>query len=90
MQFKEFFKWHTWARHVNPDHIPHCQISSKIISQVVEAFFLNDAKQYLEIEVDPHGRYIGLLLDGQRNAIYISGPQFFKVNMKNLCLHRTN
>ena len=47
----------------------------------MEAFFLNDAHQYLEIEVDPHGRYIGLLLDGQRNAVYISGPQFFKVNL---------
>ena len=47
----------------------------------MEAFFLNDANQYLEIEVDPHGRYIGLLLDGQRNAVYISGPQFFKVNL---------
>ena len=31
--------------------------------------------------MDPHGRYIGLLLDGQRNAVYISGPQFFKVNL---------
>ena len=37
--------------------------------EVVEAFFLNEADQYLEVEFGPHGQHIVLLLDGRRNAI---------------------
>lgn len=37
--------------------------------EVVEAFFLNDKDQYLEVEFGPHGQHIVLLLDGRRNAI---------------------
>ena len=37
--------------------------------EVVEAFFLNDKEQYLELEFGPHGQHLSLLLDGNRNAI---------------------
>ena len=37
--------------------------------EVVEAFFLNDQDQYLEVEFGPHGQHIVLLLDGGRNAV---------------------
>ena len=37
--------------------------------EVVEAFFLNDDDQYLELEFGPHGQHLSLLLNGQRNAI---------------------
>ena len=37
--------------------------------EVVEAFFLNGADKYLEVEFGPHGQHIVLLLDGRRNAI---------------------
>ncbi len=36
--------------------------------------------------MDPAGRYIALLLDGRRNPVLISGPQFFKtVEVHNPC-----
>ena len=37
--------------------------------EVVEAFFLNDDEQYLELEFGPHGQHLGLLLNGRRNAV---------------------
>ena len=37
--------------------------------EVVEAFFLNDKEQYLELEFGPHGQHLMLILDGNRNAI---------------------
>ena len=37
--------------------------------EVVEAFFLNDKEQYLELEFGPHGQHLMLMLDGNRNAI---------------------
>ncbi|XP_050722661.1 uncharacterized protein LOC127001687 isoform X2 [Eriocheir sinensis] len=37
--------------------------------EVVEAFFLNDANQYLEVEVCPWGQHIVLLLSGQRVTV---------------------
>ena len=37
--------------------------------EVVEAFFLNDREQYLELEFGPHGQHLMLILDGNRNAI---------------------
>ena len=37
--------------------------------EVVEAFFLNEKDQYLEVEFGPHGQHLALLLDGRRNAI---------------------
>ncbi|XP_072644495.1 UPF0462 protein C4orf33 homolog isoform X2 [Canis lupus baileyi] len=37
--------------------------------EVVEAFFLNDiTKQYLEVELCPHGQHLVLLLSGRRNV----------------------
>ncbi|MCL4153121.1 UNVERIFIED_CONTAM: hypothetical protein GTU68_003897, partial [Idotea baltica] len=42
--------------------------------EVVEAFFLNDNEQYLEVEVSPHGQHIVLLLNGTRNDIKTSLP----------------
>jgi hypothetical protein len=43
---------------------------------VVEIFFLNDAGQYLEVEVSPRGRYLFLLLDGERNDVLSTLPVF--------------
>ena len=37
--------------------------------EVVEAFFLNDEEQYLELEFGPHGQHLMLMLNGNRNAI---------------------
>ena len=37
--------------------------------EVVEAFFLNDKEQYLELEFGPHGQQLMLILNGNRNAI---------------------
>ena len=37
--------------------------------EVVEAFFLNDANLYLELEFGPHGQHLALLLNGRRNAV---------------------
>ena len=37
--------------------------------EVVEAFFLNNKEQYLELEFGPHGQHLSLLLNGNRNAI---------------------
>ncbi|XP_045112447.1 pollen-specific leucine-rich repeat extensin-like protein 1 isoform X2 [Portunus trituberculatus] len=37
--------------------------------EVVEAFFLNNANQYLEVEVCPWGQHIVLLLSGQRITV---------------------
>ena len=37
--------------------------------EVVEAFFLNDKEQYLELEFGPHGQHLSLLLNGKKNAI---------------------
>jgi hypothetical protein len=37
--------------------------------EVVEAFFLNQEDQYLELEFGPHGQHLALLLAGRRNII---------------------
>jgi hypothetical protein len=42
--------------------------------EVVEAFFLNDAEEYLELEFGPHGQHLMLILNGNRNAIKHSLP----------------
>merc|ERR1719150_2960909 len=42
--------------------------------EVVEAFFLNDKEQYLELEFGPHGQHLMLILNGNRNAIKHSLP----------------
>ncbi|KAK4291429.1 hypothetical protein Pmani_035741, partial [Petrolisthes manimaculis] len=42
--------------------------------EVVEAFFLNDQNQYVEVEVCPWGQHIVLLLSGQRVTIRHSLP----------------
>jgi len=42
--------------------------------EVVEAFFLNDADDYLELEFGPHGQHLMLILNGNRNAIKHSLP----------------
>ncbi len=43
--------------------------------EVVELFLLGDGEQYLEIELGPHGHYLGLRLNGRRNVIK-DGIQF--------------
>ncbi|XP_005104525.1 UPF0462 protein C4orf33 homolog isoform X2 [Aplysia californica] len=42
--------------------------------EVVEAFFLNDKDQYLEVELGPHGHHLLLMLNGQRNAVETKLP----------------
>ncbi|CAG5118210.1 unnamed protein product [Candidula unifasciata] len=37
--------------------------------EVVEAFFLNDKNQYLEVELCPHGQHLLLMLNGQRKMV---------------------
>ncbi|BFZ15145.1 hypothetical protein BsWGS_18185 [Bradybaena similaris] len=37
--------------------------------EVVEAFFLNDNNQYLEVELCPHGQHLLLMLNGQRKMV---------------------
>ncbi|XP_033743396.1 UPF0462 protein C4orf33 homolog [Pecten maximus] len=37
--------------------------------EVVEAFFLNDQDDYLEVELSPHGQHLLLMLRGERNAV---------------------
>jgi len=49
--------------------------------EVVEAFFLNDKDQYLEVEFGPHGQHIVLLLDGRRNAIKHTLPLEYTVQV---------
>eukprot|EP00118_Oscarella_pearsei_P026158 m.309512 g.309512 ORF g.309512 m.309512 type:complete len:194 (+) comp46735_c0_seq1:83-664(+) len=37
--------------------------------EVVEAFFLGENEQYLEIELCPHGQFLALMLKGRRNIV---------------------
>ncbi|CAD5116429.1 DgyrCDS5319 [Dimorphilus gyrociliatus] len=37
--------------------------------EVVEAFFLNDNNDYLEVELNPYDKHLVLMLKGQRNCI---------------------
>jgi len=49
--------------------------------EVVEAFFLNDEQQYLEVEFGPHGQHLLLLLSGQGNAIKHSMPVQYEASI---------
>jgi len=49
--------------------------------EVVEAFFLNAADQYLELEFGPHGQHLMLLLNGNRNAIKHSLPMKYQAKI---------
>ena len=37
--------------------------------ETVELFFLNDADQYLEVQLGPHGHYQVILLAGRRKVL---------------------
>ncbi|XP_070197703.1 UPF0462 protein C4orf33 homolog isoform X2 [Littorina saxatilis] len=37
--------------------------------EVVEAFFMNDKHQYVEVELCPHGQHLVLILNGRRNIV---------------------
>lgn len=50
--------------------------------EVVEAFFLNDEDNYLEIELSPHGQHLNLLLCGVRNIVKRELPCTYKVSIK--------
>ncbi|KAK8744164.1 hypothetical protein OTU49_001028, partial [Cherax quadricarinatus] len=50
--------------------------------EVVEMFFLNDAEEYLEVEVGPWGQHLLLLLKGPRNTIKHSLPLDYIVTQK--------
>ncbi len=41
---------------------------------MVEAFFLNDADEYLELEFSPQGFYLFIMLDGYRNDVVSTLP----------------
>nr|XP_022320679.1 UPF0462 protein C4orf33 homolog [Crassostrea virginica] len=45
--------------------------------EVVEAFFLNDRNQYIEIELCPHGQHLVLLLKGYRDMFTSQLPLQF-------------
>ncbi|KAL8587656.1 hypothetical protein ACOMHN_045345 [Nucella lapillus] len=49
--------------------------------EVVEAFFLNDKEQYLEVELCPHGQHLLLLLNGRRNIVQEQLPLDFKAEI---------
>ena len=50
--------------------------------EVVEAFFLcSETKQYLEVELGPHGHHLVLLLDGRKNIIKSCLPLRWKVDI---------
>uniref|UniRef100_F6ZYV0 Chromosome 4 open reading frame 33 n=1 Tax=Monodelphis domestica TaxID=13616 RepID=F6ZYV0_MONDO len=49
--------------------------------EVVEAFFLNDrTKQYLEVELCPHGQHLVILLSGRRHSWKQELPLAFEVS----------
>ncbi|KAL5012130.1 hypothetical protein ScPMuIL_010681 [Solemya velum] len=50
--------------------------------EVVEAFFLNDAEQYLEVELCPHGQHLVLMLNGRRKTIKDALPLTFTAEVK--------
>ena len=47
--------------------------------EVVELFLLGDDERYLEIELGPHGHFLGLCLAGRRNVIEAGIPIDFSV-----------
>ncbi|XP_062572916.1 UPF0462 protein C4orf33 homolog [Saccostrea cucullata] len=51
--------------------------------EVVEAFFLNDQNQYVEIELCPHGQHLVLLLKGYRDSFKSQLPLQFSSSIKN-------
>jgi len=50
--------------------------------EVVELFLLGDDERYLEIELGPHGHYLGLCLAGRRNVIEADIPIDFSVRRR--------
>jgi len=50
--------------------------------EVAEAFFLNDAGDYLEVELSPWGQHLVLLLKGRHNAILHSIPLEYVVTKR--------
>lgn len=51
--------------------------------EVVEAFFLNDNNQYVEIELCPHGQHLVLLLKGYRDMFTSQLPLNFTSSINN-------
>lgn len=50
--------------------------------EVVELFLIGDAERYLEIELGPHGHFLGLLLAGRRNVVESHIPIDFEVDRR--------
>jgi hypothetical protein len=50
--------------------------------EVVEIFLLGDDERYLEIELGPHGHFLGLCLAGRRNVIEAGIPVDFSVDRR--------
>ncbi|XP_041356836.1 UPF0462 protein C4orf33 homolog isoform X2 [Gigantopelta aegis] len=55
--------------------------------EVVEAFFLNDKEEYLEVELCPHGQHLVLLLKGRENIVQEQLPLEFSVRIENNIWH---
>ncbi|XP_063416069.1 UPF0462 protein C4orf33-like [Mytilus trossulus] len=51
--------------------------------EVAEAFFLNDADNYLEVELSPHGQHLVLLLHGVRNSFKQQLPLSYTATINN-------
>jgi len=49
--------------------------------EVVEAFFLGDDENYLEVEISPFGQHIVLLLKGKQNAVNFCLPLKVETNI---------
>lgn len=63
-----------------PDALPGEAFNGLWNYEVVEAFFLNDENQYLEVEVGPHGQHLNLLLwtkNGTYNQMRHSLPMTY-------------
>ncbi|XP_013417302.1 UPF0462 protein C4orf33 homolog [Lingula anatina] len=50
--------------------------------EVVEAFFLNDDNQYLEVEFSPYGHHLVLMLNGVRKCFKDKLPLQFSANIE--------
>jgi len=59
--------------------------------KVVEAFFLNEEGRYLEVEFSPRGRYIVLMLTGERkDALHTLPLQPNGAEVHNPCFGENN
>ncbi|TRY80805.1 hypothetical protein TCAL_13079 [Tigriopus californicus] len=64
------------AELVNEAHCPQRPTDHIYIYEVVEAFFLNDAGDYYQLELAPNGQYSNHLFSGYRDRLLFTLPMF--------------